>query len=96
MDRPVTFKLDSEVPTELFDDSKDLTKLPPLNYHLSFNAGSDVHLESNGKVGGNILSGDLTAKLPQDSPVTSVKWVTSNFVDLFNDDNKYKVTMNLQ
>uniref|UniRef100_T1IE11 DUF1081 domain-containing protein n=1 Tax=Rhodnius prolixus TaxID=13249 RepID=T1IE11_RHOPR len=91
VDRPVTFKLDSEVPTELFDDSKDLTKLPPLNYHLSFNAGSDVHLESNGKVGGNILSGDLTAKLPQDSPVTSVKWVTSNFVDLFNDDNKYKV-----
>ncbi|KAF6202203.1 hypothetical protein GE061_004601 [Apolygus lucorum] len=103
IEKPLTVKLESEVSDKLFDgdvaDIIDDSVLPPLNYKLSVTLGSDLSLESNGKIAGTTIAGDLSAKLPEGSVVKSLKYSTTNIIDLTpgeNKHNKLKTSQNLQ
>nr|ATU82717.1 venom apolipophorin-like protein 1 [Pristhesancus plagipennis] len=98
VDPELVIKFDSEVPTELFDDdlslsSKELDSLPPVTYHISLSGGPDVQIQANGKLGGNIANAELSAKLPEESAIRSLKWSSTNLIDI-NGDDKHKIKSN--
>uniref|UniRef100_A0A0A9YRM2 Vitellinogen open beta-sheet domain-containing protein n=1 Tax=Lygus hesperus TaxID=30085 RepID=A0A0A9YRM2_LYGHE len=100
IDKPLTVKLDSDVSDKLLDGEwiEDKT-IPPVNYKFSLTLGSDLSLESNGKAAGTTVAGDLSAKLPEGSTVKSLKYSTTNIIDIIpgkDKHNKLKTSQSLQ
>ncbi|CAB0018292.1 unnamed protein product [Nesidiocoris tenuis] len=80
--KPITAKLDTDISEKILEgELNDDKTIPPITYKLSLTAGSDVAIESTGKVGGTTIAGDLSAKLPGPT-IKSLKYSTSNTIDI--------------
>ncbi|BES98257.1 Domain of Unknown Function (DUF1081) [Nesidiocoris tenuis] len=96
--KPITAKLDTDISEKILEgELNDDKTIPPITYKLSLTAGSDVAIESTGKVGGTTIAGDLSAKLPGPT-IKSLKYSTSNTIDIIpakGKQNKIKTSQQL-
>lgn len=90
-------KLDSEISEKLVEGKilNDDKTVPPINYRFALTLGSDLSVDSNGKIAGNTIAGDLSAKLPEGSALKSLKYSTSNVVDIKGMGKPNKVGVSL-
>ncbi|KAL1117314.1 hypothetical protein AAG570_004640 [Ranatra chinensis] len=77
---PLDIKFDSEVHSLWLEGKLNPdNSFPPLTYHVTSSAGEGRTLDAVGKLNGNILSNELTVKLPKgESPTLhTLKWTTN-------------------
>ncbi|CAH1391672.1 unnamed protein product [Nezara viridula] len=98
LEDPVNLKFESEISNEYLepDDSSSFeTDFPLLTYKVTGSIGSDVSVEAAGKLSGPTISNQLSAKLPDSSPVKNFKIVSNNLIDISDDSKEHsKVKLN--
>lgn len=77
------------------DDSSSFeTDFPLLTYKVTGSIGSDVSVEAAGKLSGPTISNQLSAKLPDSSPVKNLKIVSNNLIDIADDSKEHSKVNN--